>query len=77
VISDSLRVFLLPLVVISVFALVDIVRRRDLSGAWRVTWLLVVFVPPFVGTLVYLLFRPAGATRLESDAQEDRPRSLR
>jgi hypothetical protein len=73
VISDALRAFLLPLVLISVFALVDIVRRRDLSGAWRLTWLLIVFVPPFVGTLVYLLFRPAGATRLEREAGKDSP----
>ncbi len=69
-IADSLLLLiaLLTLGLISVFAFVDVVRRRDLSRSWRGLW--IVVVPPFLGTLVYLLFRPAGATRAEREAME-------
>ncbi|HZD00951.1 MAG TPA: SHOCT domain-containing protein [Actinomycetes bacterium] len=43
-------------VFIGVFA--DIFRRRDLSGWAKAGWLFVIFVLPFLGTLIYLIVRP-------------------
>lgn len=70
--GDSLLLLIafLTLASISAFAFVDVVRRRDLSRTWKGLWIVVVFVPPFLGTLVYLLFRPEGATRAERKAME-------
>jgi hypothetical protein len=41
---------------ISLFA--DIFRRNDLSGGAKAGWLLVLFVLPFIGSLIYLAARP-------------------
>lgn len=43
-------------VFISLFA--DILRRNDLSGLAKAGWLLVLFVLPFLGALVYMIARP-------------------
>jgi hypothetical protein len=42
---------------ISVFA--DIFTRRDLSGLAKALWILLIFVLPLLGILVYLILRPA------------------
>jgi hypothetical protein len=36
----------------------DIFRRNDLSGAWKVIWILFLFVIPFISALVYIIARP-------------------
>jgi type VI protein secretion system component VasK len=36
----------------------DIFRRRDLSGAAKAGWLLLIFVLPFLGALIYTIARP-------------------
>jgi len=55
----------LPLALIWGFALLDIFRRDDMGGLSKVLWILVIFLVPFFGTLIYLITRPAGATREE------------
>jgi hypothetical protein len=52
----------IPAVFVWAFALIDIFRRDDLSGGMKAVWVAVVIFLPFVGTLVYLLVRPVGAT---------------
>ena len=37
----------------------DIFRRRDLSGAAKAGWVLLLFVLPFLGALIYLIARPS------------------
>ena len=49
-------VFMVIWIFIQVFA--DIFRRNDLSGAWKVIWILVLFIIPFLGAMAYLLMRP-------------------
>ena len=44
-------------VFIGVFA--DIFRRNDLSGPAKAGWLLLIFVLPFLGALIYMIARPA------------------
>jgi Tfp pilus assembly protein PilO len=41
---------------IGVFA--DLFRRNDLSGWAKAGWLLLIFVVPFLGVLIYLIARP-------------------
>ncbi len=48
----------IPLLLIWAFALVDIFRRHDLAGWAKALWMLCVILLPFVGTLIYLVFRP-------------------
>jgi Short C-terminal domain len=49
-------VFMVIWIFIQVFA--DIFRRNDLSGGWKVIWILGIFIVPFLGALVYILTRP-------------------
>src|SRR5688500_1082497 len=66
----------LPLLMIWAFALVDIFRRDDMGGLAKALWVLVVFLLPFLGTLIYLIFRPAGATHEERAAIDQASREL-
>jgi len=44
------------MIVINIF--VDIFRRNDLSGLWKVIWVIVIFWIPFIGILIYIFTRP-------------------
>ena len=59
----------LPLLMIWAYALVDIFRRDDMGGFSKALWVLVVFLLPFLGTLIYLIVRPTGATPEERNRQ--------
>ena len=48
--------FMLIWMFIGVFA--DIFRRNDLSGGAKAGWLLLIFILPFLGILIYLIARP-------------------
>jgi hypothetical protein len=41
---------------IAVFS--DIFRRNDLSGGAKAGWILLIFVLPFLGALIYVVARP-------------------
>jgi hypothetical protein len=53
---------------IGVFA--DIFRRRDLSGWGKAGWVLLIFIVPFLGALIYLIARP----RMTAQDREDMER---
>ncbi|HSL66316.1 MAG TPA: SHOCT domain-containing protein [Gaiellaceae bacterium] len=57
-----LLLIFLPLVLVWGFALLDIFRRDDMGGASKALWVAAVILVPFLGTLLYLIVRPAGAT---------------
>jgi Phospholipase_D-nuclease N-terminal/Short C-terminal domain len=61
----------LPLAMVWGFALIDIFRRDDMGGLSKALWVTCVILVPFLGTLIYLVMRPAGATREERVAIED------
>jgi hypothetical protein len=65
--SFFLILIFLPLAMVWAFALVDIFRRDDIGGGWKAAWVACVVLVPFVGTLVYLVTRPAGVTPEERD----------
>ena len=41
---------------ISIFG--DIFRRNDLSGGAKAGWILLIFILPFLGALIYIIARP-------------------
>lgn len=63
-----LLLIFIPLLLIWAFAMVDIFRRDDIQGWVKALWMLCVILAPFLGTLVYLIFRPAGATPEERNS---------
>jgi len=60
----------MPLAMIWAMALVDIFRRDDMRGWSKALWVVCVIVVPFLGTLIYLVTRPRGATPEERLALE-------
>ncbi|GIG68485.1 SHOCT domain-containing protein [Phytomonospora endophytica] len=66
----------LPLMMLWGFALVDIFRRDDLKGWLKALWVVVVILLPFLGTLIYLIVRPVGATPAERDAIDEGSRAF-
>jgi hypothetical protein len=66
----------LPLAMVWAFALVDIFRRDDIGGILKALWVAVVILLPFFGTLMYLILRPAGATKEERAATDEAGREL-
>lgn len=66
----------LPLALIWGFALLDIFRRDDMAGLSKVLWILVIFLVPFFGTLIYLITRPPGATKEERVAIDEANRDF-
>ena len=61
-----LLVIYLPLLFMWGFALLDIFRRQDLGGGGKALWMLVVLFLPWLGTVLYLVFRPADARSQQS-----------
>ena len=44
------------MIFISVFS--DVFRREDISGGMKAVWILVIFILPFLGCLIYMIVRP-------------------
>jgi hypothetical protein len=63
-----LMLIYIPLIMIWSTSLIDVFRRDDLRGASKAMWVLVIFLLPFVGTLIYLITRPVGVTAPEREA---------
>jgi hypothetical protein len=60
---------------IQVFA--DIFRRENLSGWGKVGWILLIFVVPFLGILIYMIVRPKNTEqdqRMLAEAQATQAR---
>jgi len=51
--------FMVIWIFIRIFA--DIFRRQDLTGLWKVIWVLILFWIPFFGAMIYLIARPRTA----------------
>jgi hypothetical protein len=48
--------FMLIWIFITVFA--DIFRRNDIHGGAKAGWILLIFLVPFIGVLIYMIARP-------------------
>jgi hypothetical protein len=60
---------IVPLTIAWAFSVFDIFRRHDLSGWGKAGWFAVVILLPWLGTFLYLIFRPAAVTAEEARAQ--------
>ena len=49
--------FMLIWMFIAVFA--DIIRRKDLSGGAKAGWIVLIFIVPLFGILIYVIARPS------------------
>jgi hypothetical protein len=58
--------FMFIWIFIQIFA--DIFRRRDLTGTWKVIWILALVLLPFLGSLIYILTRKPTAQDAEDMA---------
>ena len=45
-------------IILWVYTVRDLFRRRDLTTFQRVMWLVVIIVAPFLGVLIYWLLKP-------------------
>jgi hypothetical protein len=66
----------LPLAMVWAFALLDIFRRDDMGGGLKALWVACVILVPFLGTLMYLLFRRPGATPQEREMMDQASRDF-
>ena len=66
----------LPLAMVWAFALLDIFRRDDMGGGLKALWVATVILVPFLGTLMYLLFRRPGATPQEREMLDQASRDF-
>ncbi|BCJ72551.1 hypothetical protein CS0771_20950 [Catellatospora sp. IY07-71] len=71
-----LLLIFIPLLLIWAFAIIDIFRRDDLSGWLKALWIVIVILMPFLGTLIYLIFRQPGATPQERKAMDEASREF-
>jgi Phospholipase_D-nuclease N-terminal len=47
--------------VLWVRAVIDVIRRADLTGAGKAAWAIIMLLVPFIGLLMYTLLRPSDA----------------
>ena len=61
-------------IVITIFS--DLFRRDDIGGWGKAGWIVLIIVLPFLGTLIYLITRPPGATPEERAAMDEASREF-
>ena len=50
---------IIPIVALSIYSVVDLLSRNDISGGRKAVWIAGVAFIPLVGGALYLIFRPA------------------
>ncbi len=50
--------FLIMAIFIFISIFMDIFRRDDIHGGMKALWILFIFILPFIGCLIYIVFRP-------------------
>ena len=68
----TMLIFFFWMMAIWIFIMVfsDIFRRRDLSGAAKAGWIILIFIVPFLGAIIYMIARP----RMTEQDKEDMAR---
>ena len=56
----SMLIFFFWFMAIWIFIMIfaDIFRRNDLSGLAKAGWIILIFILPFIGAMIYLIARP-------------------
>lgn len=64
--------FMIPLILLElgllIFALVDVIRRKQVRGDSKILWILIIILFNFIGPIVYLL---AGRKEEMIDSDQD------
>jgi predicted membrane channel-forming protein YqfA (hemolysin III family) len=61
----------IPIVILWVSVIVDIFRRKDMSGGAKFLWVVLEFIVPLFGSLIYILARPS-EEEMEMEKQHKR-----
>src|SRR4030095_414455 len=56
--AAALWLLMLLVVIVSIAAIVDAVRRRDLTGGAKALWIVLIVILPLIGTIIYVIARP-------------------
>jgi hypothetical protein len=54
-----LVVFIIPVLILWVYAIISLVGRRDLGVGAKLLWVLGILVLPLIGSILYFMLRPA------------------
>ena len=56
----SMLIFFFWFMAIWIFIMIfaDIFRRNDMSGLAKAGWIILIFILPFIGAMIYLIARP-------------------
>jgi hypothetical protein len=56
----SMLIFFFWFMAIWIFIMIfsDIFRRNDMSGVAKAGWIILIFILPFIGALIYMIARP-------------------
>ena len=54
-----LIVFIIPVLIMWGYAIINLFSRHDLDVGPRLLWLLVILVLPLLGSIIYFMLRPA------------------
>jgi uncharacterized membrane protein YcjF (UPF0283 family) len=66
---EALEIALLVLWIwVAISVVIDIFRSHDLSGWGKSAWVLVIIIMPFLGVLIYLIFRGHNMHERSADA---------
>ncbi|MEO6850616.1 MAG: PLDc N-terminal domain-containing protein [Mucilaginibacter sp.] len=50
-------IFLLLWAMLSLYALVNVIRSRNINGGAKILWVVIIIVVPILGSLVYMFWR--------------------
>ena len=62
-----------PLIMLWVFALVDLFQRADLSGTAKALWAVAIVLLPLIGMLIYFILRDSETAAYAESPVESRP----
>ena len=54
-----LACFVIPVLILYVYAIISLIGRRDLGIGAKLLWLLAILVLPIIGSILYFMLRPA------------------
>lgn len=54
-----LACFVIPVLILYVYAIISLVGRRDLGIGAKLLWLLAILALPIIGSILYFMLRPA------------------
>ena len=60
-------IIFIPLLLLWIFALVDLFRRDDVEGGAKALWALIIVLLPIVGMFIYFIVRPSPKPQTTAD----------